>query len=378
MKISKRKLVYKLLICLITYLFIELICFIFISIGYIPAPKPTFHFVYKNKVNACFAPVSPIWGNWHIPGKLEYQDGCVLFDYSINSAGARDKEREMHTTDTNRVIVLGDSFIEGWGVRASDRISDILEKRTGQEFLNFGCATFGPTQELILYKALASRYDHSAIIMGFLPFNDFSDDDLATDKYSHFYKPYFIKTDTGFQLTYHGTPPSPGSDSSAGPASGSSWKSITVRFLKAYTYWYNIYSYFKLRIKENKGTKTLSGKTASNYFDFTEEQFLRLEYVLTQLRAAAGKKRIILFSIPLLQDMERIRSEKNPPPLVQKLEIVCRDLQIEYLDIAPYAPDEKAYRNYFLYCDPHWNEKGNRFTADILYRNLFATPDYKL
>ena len=377
MKISKRKIGYKLLICLITYLFIELICFIFISAGYIPARKPTFKFIYKNTVNAPFASLSPVWGNWHIPGKLEYQDGCISFNYFINSAGARDKERELHSPDTNRVIVLGDSFIEGWGVDASDRVSDLLEKRTNQAFLNFGCATFGPTQELLLYKNLAAKYDHSTVLIGFLPYNDFSDDDPSMYKDANFYKPYFLKKDSGFQLTYRGVLPvhsSPGTNSSAESAAGSSWKEITVRFLKSYTYWYNIYAHIKLKNKENKEINNKSGKTPSYYFDFTQEQFLRLEYVLTQLRGAADKKRIILFSIPLLQDLKRINSEKEGSPLVQKLDALCKNLQIEYLDITPYVSSEKAYRDHFFYCDPHWNEKGNDFTADILYRKFFATP----
>lgn len=375
MKISKRKIVYKLLICAITYLFIELICFIFISAGYIPARKPTFKFVYKNTVNAPFASLSPVWGNWHIPGELQYQDGCISFNYFINSAGARDKERELKSSDTNRVIVLGDSFMEGWGVDASERVSDILEKKTNRAFLNFGCATFGLTQELLLYKNLAAKYDHSTILIGFLPYNDFSDDDLTIDKNANFYKPYFLKTDSGFKLTYHGTlpvRPSTGTYSSAESAPGSSWKEITVRFLKSYTYWYNIYSHIKLKNKENKEIKSKSGKTPSYYFDFTQEQFLRLEYILAQLREASGKKRIILFSIPLIQDLERISSEKEGPPLVQKLSTLCKNLQIEYLDIAPYASSEKSYRDNFFYCDPHWNEKGNHFTAELLYRKFFA------
>ncbi|MGZ8510966.1 MAG: hypothetical protein ACXWV8_04620 [Chitinophagaceae bacterium] len=378
MKISKRKIGYKLLICVITYLFIELICLIFISAGYIPAPKPTFKFIYENTVKAPFASVSSVWGNWHIPGKLQYEDGCISFNYFINSAGARDKERELKSSDTNRVIVLGDSFIEGWGVDASERVSDILEKKTNRAFLNFGCATFGLTQELLLYKNLAANYDHSTVLIGFLPYNDFSDDDLAIDKNANFYKPYFIKTDSGFQLTYHGVLPvrsSPGTDSSAWSAPGSSWKEITVRFLKSYTYWYNIYSHIKLKNRENKEIKNKSGKTPSYYFDFTQEQFLRLEHVLTQLRAVSGKKRIILFSIPLVQDLERIRRENDRPPLVQKLESLCKNLEIEYLDIGPYAPNEKIYRDNFFYCDPHWNEKGNRFAAEILYKNFFTfTP----
>jgi hypothetical protein len=363
--------------CVITYLCIELICFIFISTGYIPAPKPTLKFVYKNTVNACFASLSPTWGNWHIPGKLKYQDGCITFDYFINSRGARDKERELHSTDTTRVVVLGDSFIEGWGVDVSERVSDILEDKTNHEFLNFGCATFGLTQELILYKALAAQYDHSTILVGFLPFNDFKDDDITIDNLN-FYKPYFLKTDSGFQLTYRGNPPVPASPGTTSTiSSGTSLKSVTIRFLKAYTFWYNIYSYIKLRKKQEKEIENKSGKTHSYYFDFTQEQFVRLEYILTQFRASAGKKRIILFSIPLLTDLERIRSEKVKPPLVQKLETVCSNLHIEYLDITPYAPAEKSYRNYFFHCDPHWNEKGNRFTADILYKKFFAASDSK-
>jgi hypothetical protein len=66
---------------------------------------------------------------------------CTYFDVvrRSNSYGARDIERSPRST-TPRAVVLGDSFVEGIGVELGERVTDLLEKGSGAEYLNFGTA----------------------------------------------------------------------------------------------------------------------------------------------------------------------------------------------------------------------------------------------
>src|SRR5262245_62400166 len=81
--------------------------------------------------------------------------------YRSNSYGARDVERTL-TSDRPRVLVLGDSMTEGLGVALEQRFTNLLERETGIEHLNFATSgDFGTTQYYLLYKTLASKFSHS-------------------------------------------------------------------------------------------------------------------------------------------------------------------------------------------------------------------------
>ncbi|HCU24021.1 MAG TPA: hypothetical protein DF383_03310, partial [Deltaproteobacteria bacterium] len=89
------------------------------------------------------------------------------------SFGMRDKDRTL-ISKQSRTVMLGDSFIEGYGIPEGKRISDLLEKWRGTEHLNFGTAgDFGPTQYYLLYKNLAKKFSHDEIIIALYPRNDF-------------------------------------------------------------------------------------------------------------------------------------------------------------------------------------------------------------
>jgi hypothetical protein len=119
------------------------------------------------------------WGGWHLANATARQVG-TCFDVSLrsNSYGARDRER---TVDgENRVLVLGDSFVEGWGVEEEERFTNVMEPLLKREVLNFGSDNFlGPLQYEILYRDLASQFEHDLLVIGFAPDNDFTDNDLS-------------------------------------------------------------------------------------------------------------------------------------------------------------------------------------------------------
>src|SRR5579862_1040237 len=137
------------------------------------------------------------WGAWHEPNRDDRQEGrCFSVAPHSYSEGARDRERVVDG-DPHRTVVLGDSFAEGWGVEAQERLSDLLEARYHREFLNFGVGNdVGPLQYQILYEQLAAKFAHDRVLIMFLPDNDFTDNDA--DYWRRFrpdypvrYRPYY-------------------------------------------------------------------------------------------------------------------------------------------------------------------------------------------
>ena len=101
--------------------------------------------------------------------------------------------------------MIGESFIEGFGLKNSERMSDLLEQKTGIEHLNFATSGhFGRTQYFLLYKHLASSFRHDAVIVGMLPDNDFTDEDPEHGKLNSpdQYRPYFLKVGAEYKLVY--------------------------------------------------------------------------------------------------------------------------------------------------------------------------------
>ena len=110
------------------------------------------------------ADINPAFGVWHSPnGHFIHKSGCYSVAYDTNSYGARDVERNLHSA-APRTIVLGDSMIEGIGQPDEKRLTNILEKETGEEYLNFGTGgNFGPLQ----YALSTRRWLRSSITSWF-------------------------------------------------------------------------------------------------------------------------------------------------------------------------------------------------------------------
>lgn len=374
----RRRILFKLITLVIFYLLFELVCFAFIRSGYIPAKLPNFHFVWKNpEYPIPMADIDSIWGTWHYRENFRSQNGCIYLDYKINSYGARDIERQKQSSDKNRVIVLGDSFTEGYGLEENNRLSNLLQSKTGHEFLNFSCADFGTTQEFLVYKYLASQFDHTTIFIGFLPFNDFENDDNLFLSEQKRYKPYFVKTDTGYHLEYHKPSLSESNlNKQYYERVSNTFTGIIARFLRAFTCWYNIVDYIKHKDVQNKYFTFKKKKVVSYYYDYTPEQLDRLKFVLSRFREAAPGKKIIFCMIPVIPDLMR-RHEAGEPGLTAEIKKICEPLNIECVDLLPSFLKLENYRNYYFFCDSHWNEKANVYAADILYPYLSDKQENK-
>ena len=107
------------------------------------------------------------WGAWHKKNSITSQKrSCFDVIYESNEIGARDKS--FKTNSEKDVILIGDSFAEGYGVNYDDTSQKYIENIININVLNFGVSkNFGIVQYYLIYKNLASQFKHDKLIIYF-------------------------------------------------------------------------------------------------------------------------------------------------------------------------------------------------------------------
>lgn len=103
-------------------------------------------------------------------------------DYNINSLGFRTKEIGTKPSNAYRILLLGDSFTEGWGVSQENTFSELLETKLNNissgkkiETVNLGIASYSPIIHYLLIKNIGLSLFPDLVILN-LDYGDFSDD----------------------------------------------------------------------------------------------------------------------------------------------------------------------------------------------------------
>jgi len=108
---------------------------------------------------------------------------------SYNSNGWRDKDKQHSlndTTDTFRIAVLGDSFMEAYSVELQNSFARQLEDSMRQmgintEVYNFGVGGYGTLQEFLVYQEVARRYNPDLVLLGMYLGNDLRNNSYALE-----------------------------------------------------------------------------------------------------------------------------------------------------------------------------------------------------
>jgi lysophospholipase L1-like esterase len=351
-----------------------------------------FHFglppkVYSNKFLPFFVDNDKVFGAWHYPDATTRHIGpCWNVEYAFNSYGARDKERR-RVSDKKRIVFLGDSFIEGYGVKVEDRLTNLIEKNKGIECLNFGTSgSFGTTQMRLLYESKAKDFSHDAVVLSFFPFNDLLDDNYEFGKNFFYtqnrYRPYLIKDSSqSYQLRYHldaleksQAYPDSVPHRSAGDLFRDIYYSKSGLGKKAgalitnFTYTGAMADFLVDRIKFMKeGTeKTYKSEV------FSEKNIDAMDlfyHNIEKLRESMGEKPLIILLIPHPLDLIEYR-KTGKSILRDNLSTYCRGNNIIMVDLLDEFAKLESTAAYFLPCDGHWSAKGNEFVSELLEKVL--------
>ena len=309
------------------------------------------------------------FGTWHKPNiTATHKFGSKSLSYTSNSYGMRDKEREEKSKST-RVLFLGDSFVEGVGVADNDRITNILEKISGTEILNFGMnGNCGTIQQWLIYKHFSSIFNHDAVFLGFFPANDFWDLDMNYN-YNLLLpgmRPFLDGQYPNFSIVYRGTgyvPP----EFPKHPESPTTLQKIKMAMLSV-SATARVWGYLELFYRGK--IPTVPRRDYSGYYDFTQDQWDRFRYSLEQIIKIASPRPVQVFIFPFYEDFARHEKEgSKKPPLLRKMEGLSRELGFTFLDLFPgfkaQGGDMKRF-HLFSEGDGHWNPAGNKLAAEII------------
>ena len=120
-------------------------------------------------------------------------------EYRINADGLRDRAYpRTAAAGTARILVFGDSFVEGWGVEVEESVSKQLEEALGAavadlevEVINFGMAGYGTGQELLFFRRLGRLYQPDQVILVFYPNDLWNNGNRTGIGAERGFKPYF-------------------------------------------------------------------------------------------------------------------------------------------------------------------------------------------
>lgn len=350
-------LVRALVVIAITAVLLEFSSFIYLSQFAERANKPSYtlgntaldYFVYTKDM-----------GRWHRPNAAYEKKGI---QFQTNTHGAADRERDKQSSQS-RAIVLGDSYIEGEGLPFEYRFVTQLEKKTGIPHLNFGVAGTGVTEAVLRYEKLGPQFDHDAVILAILPFNDLLDDRVSSRRQLrgiHLYKPYLVGDYPDYRYDIADIAP-PKRFAEAGLVTK------VKAVLSNYTNIYNVLGYAKNRLLHAdvaaSRTKTLKDENRLSYFDYAQDDLDRLRFNIERLVRLANGKPVLIMLIADPADFQRRRAG-GVPKLSNDVREISESAGADFYDFLTDEQlsnaDEETIQG--LYRD-HWSKAGSLFAVD--------------
>lgn len=160
---------------------------------YLKPKLPTYPLLFEQQSN-----ISGLY--WELIPNFEQKfDGFTVkfptvTTVKINSAGFRDYEYNVEKpNNTFRIVVLGDSFTFGWGVKMEESYPKVLERMLNgtnsslkYEVLNFGMSTLNTQEEVDLFYNQGMKYNPDMIVIGYLSYNDYFNDTRISEMEANF------------------------------------------------------------------------------------------------------------------------------------------------------------------------------------------------
>jgi len=333
------------------------------------------HSVWRNE--------KELWGAWHVNNKKTYHSSsCFSAVYESNEIGARDKSFVNIKNDNKNIILLGDSMVEGYTVNYQDTVKYMLEKNLKVNVLNFASAMdFGPVQYFIIYKELAKKYSHQAVIIFFLPQNDFTDNNyesfvsIRPESEKRRYRPYYKKiSEDDYEIFYPDKATKRDSFDIFNPS-----KNNSVRlFIKKYFYFNNLLTtigitkYNIFNWNETRGIKSDILNDKIWYSGYQEKDIEKQKAAIFFIKeiikeVSRDKKKVIIVSIPVLADIyqNKLNDKYKNNYWYQSLLNLNDKKNVFFIDLLEYSYINEPEK-FYQWCDGHWTALGNKFAADIV------------
>ena len=300
---------------------------------------------------------------------------------------------------TKRVLLLGDSYLEGYSVGPADLVSTRLERRLGEsvpevEVLNAGTAGWATDQELLYFLSEGRALEPDVTVLLFY-LNDVYYN--ARRSYWRGAKPWYEITDTG--LVLRGVPvpaPQPSSGGPSldrdGPATARLLRRVDARLGPAS-------ALYRLAREGLENSATISGLAIRfGAFDVpgeygpwrrspdpeTARAWTITEALIARMRdeAEATGTELLVFWIPSIAAVDDARwrrarrayaiddAEWSPTADRDTLAEICRRISIECLDpldaFRSESPSDRGGTPLYFQGDGHWTARGHDLAASLI------------
>ena len=318
----------------------------------------------------------------------------------INSLGYRDIEHTLEKPDgTFRIAFLGDSFTEARQVAIDDTYWKILERTLNGsrevedpsiEVLSFGIGGYGTAQEILTFRKDARRFSPDLVLLAFMSGNDLANNSSAIQPWDNF-RPFFELDDGELVLDTSFRDPSP--------------RLLWRRFLLTSIHHSRTLELvnqgrraWSVRQMQNQSPAPVSeiGLGPSIYRE-PDDGPLKAAWTLTEallselareVDAIGAHFAVVTLSNPAQVEPDRAKRERHQEALgVPHLFYPERRLaqwgersSTRVFHVAPElqrrADEEQVFFHGFLNTalgTGHWNERGHRAVAEILFEKLRGT-----
>ncbi len=295
---------------------------------------------------------------------------------SINSKGLRDIEHDYIGDGRFRILVLGDSFVWGYGSEQDKRFTEYLQTLLGDraEVINAGVSGYGTDQELLYFKSEGFKYSPDLVILAFGTAD--ATNENITGVHNTYPKPYFT-LDEG-RLTLQNVPV---------PIRACDWEkryefktteyiSLNKRIRKFLRKRFKTYGLVSDGIKSIRRSIRDAIKDNPKVFNYMLQKrakrgdsvFGLTEEIVKELdkSVSSNDARLIVLVVPYPSHIRKL-----PDAIYYKMTEFCKSQDILCID--PYARFYKTYKKgekLFFDVDAHWNDTGQRLIAEEIYDYL--------
>jgi len=301
-----------------------------------------------------------------------------------NAEGWRDPaEKFGKRPNVFRIVVLGDSFVDGYTIPVQDRFTEVLEANLGSQFdvINLGVAGYSTDQELLLLDQEGWKYEPDLVVLAFYYNDIWGNGSQHFSESTRTQKPVFF-LDAGGNLSLSNVPvPHPAS------------------VLQDH---FRLYDLVRTAVKKNRllysaavkaglaernlpddsrpaPTGAAGGAEEFAVYHSTETAELAREWSITQallrkMNQEVVKRgaRLMTLYVPTRIELSpaewssaRLPPDYDPSVVVRHLLKICQAEGIPYLDPSDRFTTVGTDRLYYSR-DPHWNAAGHRVVGETL------------
>jgi hypothetical protein len=309
---------------------------------------------------ASFQTYHPIYGFFHRPGATGWiQTSEFTSHVEINSRGLRDREVQIpKPPGTFRILLLGDSFVEGSQVALEATVASRLQEelRTAGsrsvEVVNAGNAGFGTAQELLFLENDGPQYDPNLVVQVFFVDNDLPDNGYAVSverKLDTSRRPFFVPDGRGgLELRPFAAP---------APDALLPLKTSLRQLSLLYNLAENLVFTREARDQENQQI----GKNRPTYLIEPPEEWAEAwavsEHLIARTRDTARSL------VPSSQDRARRYDQEAPN---RRLSEIARRTDVRWFDLLPTIRAAAAETALYYPEDGHWTVEGHAVGAGAL------------